>query len=98
MNLEELIFGKKVVLLDFYATWCGPCMAMMPVLDRLKIDFGDNLHIIKIDVDKNLDFAVDQKVMGVPMFILLVDGKEVWREAGTFTATFLSTVIGKFQQ
>jgi thioredoxin 1 len=98
MNLEELIAGKKLVLLDFYATWCGPCMAMMPVLDNLKKDFEDNLEIIKIDVDQNLDFAVNQKVMGVPMFVLLVNGKEVWREAGTFTTTFLSSVISKFQQ
>lgn len=98
MNLEELIAGKKLILLDFYATWCGPCMAMMPVLDNLKKDFEDNLEIIKIDIDQNLDFAVNQKVMGVPMFVLLVDGKEVWREAGTFTTTFLSSLISKFQQ
>jgi thioredoxin 1 len=98
MNLEELIAGKKLVLLDFYATWCGPCMAMMPVLDNLKKDFEDNLEIIKIEIDQNLDFAVNQKVMGVPMFVLLVNGKEVWREAGTFTTTFLSSVISKFQQ
>jgi thioredoxin 1 len=97
MNLESLIEGKKIVLLDFYATWCGPCMSMMPILDQLKTTIEVDLDIVKIDVDKNLDFAVSQKVMGVPTFALYVDGIERWRAAGTYSASELSSIIRQFQ-
>lgn len=97
MNLEALIEGKKIVLLDFYANWCGPCMSMMPILDHLKTMMGDDFEIVKIDVDKNLDLAVSQKVMGVPTFALFVDGIERWRAAGTYSASELSSIIRQFQ-
>lgn len=82
-----------MVLLDFHATWCGPCRAMVPVLDALKDDLGDRVHIYKIDVDENTDLAVQMKVMGVPTFVLFRQGQEVWRQPGVLTKEALINVI-----
>ncbi len=87
--------SEKPLLVEFYATWCGPCMAMMPMLDALQTELGDVVDIHKIDVDHNIDFAVQQKVMGVPTFALYKNGIEVWRQAGTLTRAQLLDAIHK---
>ena len=52
-SFQELINGDTPVLIDFYATWCGPCKAYSPILQQLKEDMGDSMRLIKIDVDRN---------------------------------------------
>jgi thioredoxin 1 len=93
MTFEQIIQSDTPVLVDFFATWCGPCKAMMPSLDQLKTEMGDSIRIVKIDVDKNTDLAVAQKVMGVPTLALFKNGKELWRQAGAMSATALKAVI-----
>lgn len=93
----QLIDSDTPVLIDFFATWCGPCMAMAPVLDELKADLGDNIRIIKIDVDKNIDLAAGMKVMGVPTFMLFRNGQELWRQPGVLTKEALKKVIESAQ-
>ncbi len=95
MTFEQIIDHSTPTLVDFYATWCGPCRAMMPVLDDLKVRLGDRVRIIKIDIDKNTDLAVAQKVMGVPTFALFKDGEEVWRNAGSMTAAAIEAVVAQ---
>ncbi|TNE56458.1 MAG: thioredoxin [Bacteroidetes bacterium] len=92
-SFQTLINSGTMVLLDFHATWCGPCRAMVPVLDALKDDLGDRVHIYKIDVDENTDLAVQMKVMGVPTFVLFRQGQEVWRQPGVLTKEALINVI-----
>ncbi|MBL7805948.1 MAG: thioredoxin [Saprospiraceae bacterium] len=92
-SFANLIQSETPVLIDFWATWCGPCKAMMPVLDELKAELGDRVRIIKIDVDKNIDLAADMKVMGVPTFMLFHQGKELWRQPGVLTKEALKQVI-----
>ncbi len=52
-NFSEIVKSDTPTLVDFFATWCGPCKAMQPVLDQLKSDLGESIRILKIDVDKN---------------------------------------------
>jgi thioredoxin 1 len=81
-KFSEIVTQDVPVLVDFYATWCGPCQTMMPVLDQLKKELGDNVKIIKVDVDKNKALAAQFKVRGVPAFLIFKDGKQVWRGGG----------------
>jgi len=81
-KFSEIVTDKVPVLVDFYATWCGPCQTMMPVLDQLKKELGDGVKIVKVDVDKNKALAAQFKVRGVPSFLIFKDGKQVWRGGG----------------
>lgn len=92
-NFNEIINQNSKVLVDFFATWCGPCKAMSPILQDLKKDLGDKLTIIKIDVDKNPKVATNYNVQGVPTFILFENGKQKWRQSGMVTKQELLKII-----
>ncbi len=67
-TFDEIIKSNNVVLVDFFATWCGPCQTMAPILQDVKEFYDESLSIIKIDVDKNPKIASIYKVSGVPTF------------------------------
>lgn len=93
MIFEELVQSETPVLVDFHATWCGPCRAMLPVLDDLEAEMGEQVRIVKVDVDEHTDLAVRLKVMGVPTFMLFRDGRELWRQPGVLTKESLKKII-----
>ncbi len=84
-KFNEIIQSETPTLVDFFATWCGPCKAMQPILDQLKSDLGESLRIIKIDIDKNQPIAEKFKVKGVPTFVLFKKGEILWRQSGAMT-------------
>ena len=96
MTFNEIIHSDKPVLVDFFATWCGPCKMMTPILKDVKQAVGDAATIIKIDVDKNLQAANEFQVQGVPTLILFKNGKAVWRQSGVVPKAGLVGVIKKF--
>ena len=81
-KFQEIVKSETPTLVDFFATWCGPCQAMSPVLDQLKDKMGEKVRILKIDVDKNQEVAAKFKVRGVPTFVLFQDGEILWRQSG----------------
>ncbi len=81
-TFQELIDGDQAVLVDFFATWCGPCKMMQPILEDTAKQLGDKVKILKVDVDKNQLAASKFQVRGVPTLILFQKGKILWRESG----------------
>ncbi len=93
MTFQEIINSDKLVLVDFFAEWCGPCKMMSPILVDLKKRIGESASIIKIDVDKNPKVATLYQVRGVPTLILFKGGKILWRKSGVLTAKELLDLI-----
>lgn len=81
-SFAELINSEKPVLIDFYATWCGPCQLLAPILKEVKDTLGDSITIFKVDVDKNQELAAIQQVRGVPTMVLYQNGQLLWRQSG----------------
>ncbi len=81
-TFQELIDGDTPILVDFFATWCGPCKMMQPILEDTAKKMGEKVKIVKVDVDKNPLAASKFQVRGVPTLILFQKGKILWRESG----------------
>ncbi len=80
-NFDQAILSSEKCMIDFYATWCGPCKAMNPVLESVKTDLGGE-KIYKVDVDKNRDLVEKFGIRSVPTFLFFENGKEVIRKSG----------------
>ena len=93
---QELIASGKPVLVDFTATWCGPCKMMAPVLEQVKQSLGERITIIKIDIDKSPQTASSFQVQGVPTLILFKEGTAIWRQSGVTSAQALIGVIDQY--
>ena len=81
-SLKESLQSKKKVLVDFFATWCGPCKMLSPILEEIRNEIGDDIIIGKVDVDENFDLARSYGIMSVPTLLLFVDGEESKRIIG----------------
>ena len=87
LHLNESEFNAKipaapVAMVDFWATWCGPCKMLAPVIDSIAGKYGDKAVIAKVDVDANPGLAAKYGVMSIPTVIFFKDGKEIRREVG----------------
>lgn len=97
-KFNELIQGDKLVLVDFYATWCGPCKMMHPVLEDLKKRLGDKITIIKVDVDvpANRQPVYTYHIQSVPTLILFKQGRMLWSNNGVVPANQLQQIVEKY--
>ena len=94
-NFNNIITNEPLVLVDFFATWCGPCKMMHPVLEQLKEQMGDKIRILKVDVDNNEELSSQYKIMSVPTLLIFKNGTQVWRQSGALPLNALSEVIEK---
>ncbi|MBK6827497.1 MAG: thioredoxin [Chitinophagaceae bacterium] len=92
-TFAEILNGKTPVLVDFTATWCGPCKMMKPVLEELHQRKGEQVRIIKIDIDQSPAAANAFQVQSVPTLILFQKGKQLWRQSGIMQVNSLEKVI-----
>ena len=95
-SFSDIINKDTPVLIDFFATWCGPSKAMSPILDDLKKQMGEQVSIVKIDVDKNPGVAAKYQVRGVPTLIIFKSGEQLWRQSGVYSAHDLNTILNQY--
>lgn len=81
-SFQQIINSGKPVLVDFFATWCGPCKAMSPIIESVAKDMQGNARILKIDVDKNKSIAAKYNIQAVPTLLIFKNGKVVWKHPG----------------
>ena len=84
-KFNEMINGEQLTLVDFFATWCGPCKMMHPILEQLKEKMGDDIRILKVDVDKNEALSMQYRIQSVPTLMLFKKGEMLWRQSGHMT-------------
>jgi thioredoxin 1 len=95
-SFQELIASDEPVFVDFYATWCGPCKAMNPVIQELAKEVSGAARIIKIDIDKNQQAAMKYGVQAVPTFVIFKKGEVVWRHTGGTSLSNLKQAVTQF--
>ena len=95
-SFSDIINKDTHVLINFFATWCGPCKAMSPILDDLKKQMGEQVSIVKINVDKNPGVAAKYQVRGVPTLMIFKSGEQLWRQSGVYSAHDLKAILNQY--
>jgi len=94
-KFSDLINQEKPILIDFFAEWCGPCKTMSPILKQVKDNLGNDISVIKVDVDKNQALASKYQVRGVPTLMLFKKGKQLWRQSGVLSSNDIIKIINQ---
>lgn len=95
-KFSEIINSGQLVLVDFFATWCGPCKQMHPVLEQLKSEMGDAVRILKLDVEKNEQLAYEYRIQSVPTLMIFRNGEVLWRASGAQSLVALKNLIEEY--
>ena len=95
-NFEEEVLKSDVpVLVDMFATWCGPCKMMAPVVAQLAEEYEGTVKVGKLDIDQNVDIVAQYKIMSVPTFLVIKDGEVVKKLIGAASKEELVEAIGQ---
>ena len=93
-NFDEVVSGDKPVLIDFFATWCGPCKMLAPIIEEIAEEKADSLTVAKVDVDEETELAMRFGVSSIPTVVLIRDAKEADRFVGYRTKEDVEEFIG----
>lgn len=96
-DFRDIVASKKLVLIDFFAEWCAPCKTLAPILKEIANELGDEVRIIKIDIDKNPVLAQKLHVRSVPTLIVYKEESLLWRQSGLIPKSQLIKVLRAFQ-
>jgi thioredoxin len=96
-NFDDVVAGDKPVLVDFWATWCGPCQFMLPIFDKLARKYGQKVKFGRLNVDDNQGIAMRFDVYAIPTFIVFVSGKAIDRAVGAVGEKGLEGLLQKYQ-
>ena len=97
-DFNEMIAQSKPTLVDFFATWCGPCKMQAPILEDVKQRVGEKANVVKIDIDKNSALSARYHVQSIPTLILFRNGEPVWRAVGLQQADLLESKLNEQMQ
>ena len=95
-KFNEIIQGEVTVLVEYFATWCGPCKMMHPVLEQIHEKLGSKVRILKVDIDKNEQLAAQFNVRSVPTLMIFKGGELKFRTAGVQSAAALEAELEKY--
>ena len=90
---EEVSSSQTPVLVDYWATWCGPCKMVGPIVEEIAIEFSDKIKVGKLDVDANQTSAAQQNVMSIPTLAIFKDGELIAQQVGALSKTQLTEFI-----
>ena len=96
-NFDDTVSGDRPVLVDFWATWCGPCQFMLPIFDKLAKKYGQKVTFVRLNVDDNQGIAMRFDVYAIPTFIVFVNGKAIDRAVGAVGEKGLEGLLQKYQ-
>lgn len=96
VKFKDIVKGNKPVLVDFYATWCGPCKQLSPIVTEVKNELAGKMKVIKVDVDKKRTVSNKYKIKSLPTLAIFQNGKIVWRESGLKTKNQLMIIANQF--
>jgi thioredoxin 1 len=94
-NFKETISQDKLVLVDFWAEWCGPCKALSPIIDELSQEMGETMTVAKVDITENQDIAVEYGVRNIPTMLFFRNGEIVDKQVGAMPKSAIQEIINK---
>ncbi|HIE11148.1 MAG TPA: thioredoxin [Kiritimatiellae bacterium] len=92
-NEFDSIVASGVVLVDFWAQWCGPCLMQIPILEKVAQKWGDRVKFVKVNVDQNTSIAARHGIRSIPILLLYKDGRVVRQLVGVQSETALDSVL-----
>ena len=90
---EEVIRSEKIALVDFWASWCGPCKMLSPIVDQVAEELENTIKVGKVNVDDEPDLASKFQIMSIPTLVVIKDGKEVKRSVGVISKDEIKNLV-----